>query len=43
MIGPNTFVNFNVPEHSVVVGNPGVIHHKEKATEGYIGYCVEKV
>lgn len=28
MIAPNSFVNFDVPDHSVVIGNPGVIHHK---------------
>lgn len=36
LIAPNTFVNFDVPSHSVVIGNPGVIHHKENATVGYI-------
>ena len=35
-IAPNSFVNFDVPSHSVVVGNPGVIHHKDNATENYI-------
>ena len=40
MIAPNSFVNFDVPSHSIVIGNPGVIHHKEKATAGYIGYCI---
>lgn len=37
MIAPNAFVNVDVPDHSVVVGNPCVIHHKENATEGYLG------
>lgn len=36
MIGPGAFVNFDVPSHSVVVGNPGVVHHKENATDLYI-------
>lgn len=40
MIAPNSFVNFDVPDHSVVIGNPGVIHKKEKATEGYISFTV---
>ena len=40
MIAPNSFVNFDVPSHSVVVGNPGVIHYKENATEGYIAFRV---
>jgi len=36
MIAPNAFVNFDVPDHSVVVGNPAVIHPRMYATEGYI-------
>lgn len=37
LIAPNTFVNFDVPSHSVVIGNPASIHHKENATAGHIG------
>ncbi len=37
LIAPNTFVNFDVPSHSVVIGNPAIIHHREHATEGHIG------
>lgn len=40
MIAPNSFINFDVPPHSVVVGNPGVIHHKENATDDYIRFRV---
>ncbi len=40
MIAPNSFVNFDVPSHAVVVGNPGVIHPKEDATKGYVGFLV---
>lgn len=36
MIAPNAYVNFDVPSHSIVIGNPGIIHHKDNATEGYI-------
>ena len=36
LIAPNTFVNEDIPAHSVVIGNPCSIHHKENATEGYI-------
>ena len=36
LIAPNSYVNFDVPENSIVIGNPGVIHHNEQATEGYI-------
>jgi serine O-acetyltransferase len=36
MIAPNSFVNCDVPSHSIVLGNPCRIIPKEKATEGYI-------
>ena len=36
LIAPNTFVNCDIPSHSVVFGNPCIIKHKENATEGYI-------
>ena len=36
MIAPLTFVNFNVPPHSIVIGNPAKIISRENATEGYI-------
>jgi len=36
MIAPNTFVNCDVPSHSIVFGNPCIIKHKENATEGYV-------
>ena len=42
LIAPNTFVNFDVPSHSVVIGNPAVIHHKENATEGHLGRLHEQ-
>lgn len=37
LIAPNTFVNFDVPSHSIVIGNPATIHYKVNATEGHIG------
>ncbi|MBR2040188.1 MAG: serine acetyltransferase [Clostridia bacterium] len=40
LIAPNSFVNFDVPAHSVVVGNPAKIHPKENATDGYIAFRV---
>lgn len=36
LIAPNTLVNCDVPAHSVVIGNPCTIHHKENATAAYI-------
>lgn len=41
MIAPNSFVNVDIPSHSVVFGNPCVIKHKDWATEGYINNIVE--
>ena len=40
MIAPNTFINEDVPSHSVVIGNPCKIIHKENATGEYIYYRV---
>ena len=36
VIAPNTFVNQDIPDHSVVVGNPCKIYHKENATGQFI-------
>ena len=36
LIAPLSFVNFDVPAHSIVIGNPAKIIHKENATEDYI-------
>ena len=36
LIAPDTFVNFDVPSHSVVIGNPATIHHRDNATDGHI-------
>lgn len=36
LIAPLTFVNFNVPAHSIVIGNPAKIISKENATQDYI-------
>ncbi len=36
LIAPNSYVNCDVPSHSIVVGNPCSIRHCENATEHYI-------
>lgn len=41
LIAPNTYVNCDIPSHSVVFGNPCVIKHKENATENYINNIIE--
>lgn len=36
MIAPNTFVNFDVPSNSIVIGNPAKIISDINATDMYI-------
>ena len=36
LIAPNCYINFDVPDHSIVIGNPGKIIRKENAVRGYI-------
>lgn len=36
LIAPNTYVNKDIPSHSIVFGNPCIIKSKENATENYI-------
>lgn len=40
MIVPNTYLNCDVPSHSIVFGDPCIIKHRENATEGYINNIV---
>lgn len=40
LIAPGAYVNTSIPDHSVVIGNPAVIHPKGNATEGYINRTV---
>lgn len=36
LIAPNSYVNCDVPSHSIVIGNPCKIIARDNATEGYI-------
>lgn len=36
LIAPGAYVNFDVPSHSIVLGNPGRIIARDNATEGHI-------
>lgn len=36
LIAPNSYVNCDIPSHSVVIGNPCKIIHRDNATESYI-------
>lgn len=40
LIAPLSYVNFDVPDHSIVIGNPGKIIPRENATADYICNCV---
>lgn len=40
LIAPNSYVNCDVPSHSIVYGNPCVIKSNAHATEGYINNTV---
>lgn len=36
LIAPNAYVNFDVPDHSIVIGNPATVQSKDEATAAYI-------
>ena len=36
LIAPGAYVNFDVPDNSLVIGNPGRIIGKDNPTEMYI-------
>jgi serine O-acetyltransferase len=40
LIAPNSYVNFDVPDHSLVIGNPGKIISKVNPTKEYINYVL---
>ena len=42
LIAPGAFVNFDVPDNSIVIGNPGrIIERKTSPTEKYIVYPIK--
>ena len=42
LIAPNAFVNFDVPNNSIVIGNPGQIIRRESSpTAKYMVYPVD--
>lgn len=40
LIAANAFVNFDVPDHSIVIGNPGQVHYKKNAAADYCDYNI---
>lgn len=41
LIAPNSFINVDIPSHSIAIGNPAIIKHNDKATEHYINNDVK--
>lgn len=41
VIAPNSFVNFDVPDDAIVIGNPGQILQRKKPSAIHIVYSVE--
>lgn len=41
LIAPNSYVNCDIPSHSIVIGNPCRIIAKDHATEAYINNIEE--
>lgn len=40
LIAPNSYVNCDIPSHSIVFGNPCIIKHSDCATKGYINNAI---
>lgn len=40
LIAPNAYVNCDVPDHSIIFGNPCIIKHCNNATERYINRAI---
>ena len=41
LIAPNTYVNCDIPSHSIVFGNPCIVKPSENATHAYVNYKFE--
>lgn len=41
LIAPNTYLNTDVPDNSIVIGNPAKIIQKDNPVDGYIVYILE--
>lgn len=41
LIAPGAFVNFDVPDNSIVIGNPGKILSKENAVDEYVIHTLD--
>lgn len=36
LIAPGAFINCDIPDHSIVIGNPPMCHERSGATNGYL-------
>ncbi len=43
LIAPNSFVNFDVPDNSLVIGNPGKIIKKDNPVKNYIYFIFDEL
>ena len=43
LIAANSFVDFDVPSNSIVIGNPGKIHYKENPTKDYVESVIRDI
>ena len=41
LIAPNAYVNFDVPDDSIVIGNPAKVIHRLNAVDGYVNNVVD--
>ena len=40
LIAPNSYVNCDIPSHSIVIGSPCRVIPSASATEGYVNRCI---
>lgn len=40
LIAPNSYVNCDIPDHSIVFGNPCIIKHSDFATKNYVNRAI---
>ena len=41
LIAPGAYVNFDVPDHSIVIGNPGKVISRDNSTLGYLSNKID--
>lgn len=41
LIAPNSYINIDIPDNSIVTGNPAIVTYREDATRGYLQYPID--